>query len=256
MANAILERRDAELREAYGFGLPTAFPAYGHAVQGPWSVQPRLGGISQGYVAESTIEGPFHVLKRDGETWMSTAFLELESHAWHLHKANGLVVAAGLGMGMYACAAAARPNVDEVVVADVDGDVIALFAKAAVIAPEVARKITVVHADAGGPALARILGGRRPDYLFADIWPTYPDPDAPVWTRRLVESLDPREAGWWGQEAAFAHDRADEGTDIDRAALSAFLAGHGIPCEVTDGYVAFCRDVARAHGLAPEAPRP
>jgi len=252
----LVAARDDEFREAYGFGIPVAMPAYGGASRGPWSLASRRGGVGEGYVSTNTVEAPYHVLRRDGVTWMSTAFLELESHAWHLHKARGLVAVAGLGMGLYACAAAARPEVDEVVVAEVDADVIALFGLTADHAPEVACKVRIVHGDAAGPAFADALGGRRPDYLYADIWPTYPDPDAPGWTRGLVEGLRPHEAGWWGQEAAFAHRCLDGGIDMDEAALGTFLNDVGVPCVVTGGYAAFCRDVATAHGLVAEMPGP
>ena len=41
---------------------------------------------------------------------MSTGLMEQESHAYHVNAAGGVVVVAGLGLAMYAYAAAVKQN--------------------------------------------------------------------------------------------------------------------------------------------------
>lgn len=255
----ILARRDAEFREAYGFGLPAPAGTLRAAARDGWRLESRRGGIGQSYVAESCVEPPFHVLRQGDVLWMSDSLLELESHAWHVDRARGLVVVAGLGMGMYALAAAARPEVRRVVVAEIDPNLAGMLAAAGRRLPD---KVELVVADAttdaGIASIAGALRGGRPDYLYADIWPTYPDPGAPGTTARLAAALGASEAGWWGQEAAVAHHADAEGLELDGASVLAFGRSRGVPIRSTPGYVAFCRDVALAHGLAvdgPSAPR-
>jgi threonine dehydrogenase-like Zn-dependent dehydrogenase len=242
----LLAERDAEFTAAYGFGLPLAVPEYRAAVRGAWSVRSRRGGIGQGYVSEITIEPDFHVLARDGTVWMSTALLERESHAWHLACCAGHVVVAGLGLGVFAAAAAARDTVSHVTVAEIDPDVIALFGECAAIRdPAIRDKIRIVAADADSAAFAEAVrdqgAGGPIGYAYADIWPVYPDPEAAAWTRRWITRLGARRAGYWGQEA--------DGLAIDAVGVTLTLAELGIPTTPTPGYLTFLRDIAGAHGI-------
>lgn len=251
----VLRRLDVEFREAYGFGLPAAPAIPGEASRDGWSIERRRGGIGQSYVAEDCIEPPHHVLRLDGVTWMSDSLLELESHAWHVHRARGLVVVAGLGLGLYALAAAAAPGVERVVVAEIDPGLPVLLSVAGRTLPA---NVVVVEADvtsdAGIAALARTLGGRRPDYVYADIWPTYPDPTAPATTARLRDALGAAEAGWWGQEAALATSADEAGIALDEDAILGFARSVGVDVRPTSGYAEFCRQVGRAHGLRVDGP--
>lgn len=183
---------------------------------------------------------------------MSTALLELESHAWHLHRATGTVVVAGLGLGMFVCAAAAKPDVDRVIVAELDRDVIELMMAASDIEAWPFRdKVTVIHADALAPSfadrVAELTGGAAPDYLYADIWPCYPDERAPGETCRMVETMRPIEAGWWGQELAFAYWCESNEVEITVEAFDRFFAETGVPATASRGYLDFCRQVAEAN---------
>lgn len=248
MQTSLADRRE-EMEADYGFPLPLDIPDYRTAIRGAWRIDAHRGGLSSSYVATNAIEHAHYVLFREGVPWMASSLLEIESHAWHLHKARGVVAVAGLGMGMFAHAAAAKPEVERVIVAEIDPDVIALVTGSIALSP----KIHIVCCDAAsdhfGASIRARVGARPIDYLFADIWPAYPEPEAPGWTAALVERLKPRQAGWWGQEAEMAVRAFADGLDLEADALTVALAELGVPCEATEGYALFCRDVAAAHGL-------
>lgn len=248
MRNSLAER-SAEMEADYGFPLPLDIPNYHPAARGAWRIEARRGHLSSSYVAAHAIEHPHHALSRGDVPWMASSLLEIESHAWHLHQATGIVAVAGLGMAMFAHAAAAKPVVERVIVAEIDRDVIALVTGSIALSP----KIEIVCCDAASEdfetAVRSRIGNRLVDYFFADIWPVYPEPAAPTWTAGLVEGLKPRQAGWWGQEVEMAV-RANAGEmDLEADALTAALVSLGVPCEATEGYALFCQDVAAAHDL-------
>ena len=53
------------------------------------------------------------------------------------------------------------------------------------------------------------------------------------------------------QEAAISHHADTEGPEVEGATVLAFMRSQGVPLRSTPGYVAFCRDVALAHGMTP-----
>lgn len=238
------------MHSEYGFPLPRPTLAYRSCALGDWKLLPSPGGISTSYVSRNAIDPPHAVLRRGGVDWMSTAMLELESHAWHLSRSRGVVVAAGLGMAFFAHAAARKPEVERVLVAERDATLPKLLDLAC---PgwDLEGKIETIVVDADDPAFSREilrrLSGRRPDYLYADIWPAYPDPDAPAWTSRLAKRLDPREAGWWGQELSFAAHCHERGKALSRDAYEAYFEEIGVPSAFTAGYLDFCEAVMDTH---------
>ena len=243
---------------AYGFGL-FPLPAYREARVGEWRVVRQLPSLADGYASGTLVEGRRHVLYHGRTAWMSTGLMEQESHAYHVHQARGLVVVAGLGMGMYAYAASLKPEVERVVLVEREPAVVELMTRATRLGRWPGReKLALLPADALGPDLApgvaAATGGRRPDYLFADIWPACPAPEAPAETAAMVRALRPRAAGWWGQELSFGLWCREEGRPPDEAALRDYFMLVGVPAPVSPGYAAFCGDVV-AVGL-PEARRP
>lgn len=252
--------RHERMLAAYGFGL-FALPSYREGAAGQWRLVRHLPSFADGYFSKAGFEHGRHVLYHRRAAWMSTGLLEQESHAFHVHLAHGVVVVAGLGLAMFVHAAAAKPEVERVVVIEIAADVIALMRGACAWDrwPECG-KIIILQADARDEDVAHHVlaasGGRRPDYLFADIWPSCADPAAPAETARMVRTLQPRAAGWWGQELSFAHwwrDRGGAAGEGIEDALAAYFAGLPVPVPVTPGYAAFCRDVMLANGLAQEA---
>lgn len=255
--------RHQRMLAAYGFGLfPT--PDYREGAAGQWRLVRHLPSLAEGYASGAGFERNRHVLYRGRTAWMSTGIMEQESHAFHLHRARGVVVVAGLGLAMFVHAAALKPEVDRVVVIEIDAEVIDLMREASGWEAWQGReKIIILEADARDPDVApHVLdasGGRPCDYLFADIWPVCADPAAPVETAEMVGALRPRAAGWWGQELSFARwwrGRGEAATAEERlqAALAEYFAEVGVPVPLTPGYVAFCRDVMTANGLLAAPP--
>jgi hypothetical protein len=236
---------------AFGFGL-FALPRYAEVKGKGWHVRHHLPSMSEGYLSQSFIEGNRFVLYEGRRPWMSTGLFEVESHAWHVHAAHGLVVVAGLGMGMYAYAVSQKPEVSQVVIIERDPRVAEIIEEAAGFSQWPHRdKIQLLLADALDPDLAAKVAlftdGRAADYFYADIWPLTPDASAPLQMREMVQRLAPKSAGWWGQEFNFGQWCLASGTEPDEAALRGYLAEQGLDVPVTAGYGAFCRALLAAN---------
>lgn len=244
---------------AYGFGL-FALPPLRDARVGEWWVARHRAGLVDGYVSgpAAAVEPFRHVLRRGRTAWMSSSLMELESHAWHVHRARGVVVVAGLGLGLYTYAVAARPEVERVVVVERAPEVVAVMRQATGFDQWPNRgKVVILEGDAlDAGRLRALMGGavgsdRWPDYLYADIWPGLAAPEAPAQTAAMVRALRPAAAGWWGQELAFGLWWREQGAQgqPDAAALRTYATAVGVPVPVTGGYAAFCRDAIAAAGL-------
>ena len=241
------------LMDQYGFGL-FALPRYRPVEFGDWRIRIHLPAMGKGYLGASVMESRA-VLTHRRRVWMSTCLLEQESHAWHVHCARGTVVIAGLGMGMYAYAIAMKPEVERVIVADISPDIIALMRQSTGFDDWPRRdKVTLIEADVLAPDFAdrikALLGETPIDYLYADIWPNFPADEAPAQTAAMARALQPRAAGWWGQELSFARHCLDTEAALDETAFSAYFAGLGVPApKITAGYAAFAKDAAKANGI-------
>lgn len=237
------------MQATYGFGL-FALPRYREASLGEWRIVRHLASLGDGYISGPLVEPARYVLYHKRTAWMSTGLMEQESHAFHVDQATGLVVAAGLGMGMFAFAACAKPEVERVVVIERTPEVIALTRLAARMDEWPGRdKLEIVHADALVGDLPRQIGvdAGQPDYLFADIWHKCAAPRAPDDTAAMVAALKPKAAGWWGQELSFALWCQDRRRAADKAALREYAETLGVPIPITEQYPAFCRDVMAAN---------
>jgi hypothetical protein len=233
--------------KAYGFELPWQIPRYEPTKSGEWSVRSRPGGLAGSYLAHEIVEPPHSVLYHGDDVWMSTGLIEVESHAWHLNCATGNLVIAGLGLGMYLHAAAMKPDVKKIVVLELDPNVIALMKKSTDFENWVHKdKITIIEADAlAKETSAKVwaaFDGERPDYLYADIWPVFPAPEAPAQTKAMIDLYDPQTSGWWGQEVAFGVWLDDHARDANLDSLHAFFEDHEIVAPIHEGYLAFCQD--------------
>jgi len=246
---------------AYGFGL-FPLPPLRDAQISDWRVTRHRAGLVDGYVSgpAAAVEPFRHVLYHGRTAWMSSSLMELESHAWHVHQARGVVVVAGLGLGLYVHAAAVKPEVDRVVVVERAPEAIALMRQATSFDRWPDRdKVVVLEGDALDTERVKALVAgaigageeRRPDYLYADIWPGLAAPEAPSQTAALVRALRPAAAGWWGQELSFGLWWREQGREEppDMAALRAYADAVGVPVPVTEGYAAFCRDAIATAGL-------
>ena len=249
------DRQSDFLQATYGFGL-FPVPHYQPAERGEWRITRHRPSVGDGYLSRAVIEE--RVTLRKGSTvWMTIGLLETESHAWHVHRAEGIVVAAGLGLGMYAFAAAMKPEVELVIVAEVSADIIELMQASADFENWPCRdKVRIVQADALAPEFAgeveRLTSNRRVDYLYADIWPNFPAAEAPAQTAAMASALSPRAAGWWGQELALAQHCRERQQPLDAESLQAYFSELGVPFpESSEGYLRFCRDLMAAYRLGP-----
>lgn len=239
-----------EYRREYGFGIPWNIPNYSEARHGEWTVSVRPSYISSSYLAKNIVERPHTVLTNENEVWMSTGLLELESHAWHLYCAKGNIVVAGLGLGMYAHAASMKPDVQRIVVIERDPDVITLMKQSSDFLNWSNReKVVIIEGDVlSATTAAKVtaaLGGNNPDYLYSDIWPIFPAPEAPGQTKSMIDLYSPLMAGWWGQEVEFGIWLEQGSRHADLDALQSFFAYHDIDAPpLTEGYLAFCLDAA------------
>jgi hypothetical protein len=115
--------------------------------------------------------------------WMSLAPIEVQSCAVAIAMAHGRVGTAGLGMGYFALRAAVKPEVDEVIVYEQNGDVIAGFNALFGQRPE-RQKITIIKGD-----VRELMRGRTFDIAYMD---PYQDllPDEVVSDAQLFRSTN------------------------------------------------------------------
>ena len=253
--------RHSAMLAAYGFGL-FPLPPY-REISGPqWRLRHHLPGIAGGYLTGSAIETNLFVLYQGRKPWMSTGLMEQESHAFHVAAARGLVVVGGLGMGMYAFAAAAKPDVERIVVIEREATVVDILAAASGFESWADRtKIDLMVGDILSPDLQSNLvdrlDGRQPDYFYLDIWPNCPAATAPAETAELVRRIAPHAAGWWGQELSLGAWCIEADRAADEGAVRDYFRTVGVPVPATAGYVAFCRAVVEANrpGLTPRPAR-
>ena len=240
--------RHEKMVERYGFGL-FPIPRYREMAAKEWSLRLHRPGFGDGYASGPLIEAPKFVLYQGRTAWMSTGLMELESHAPHVDAAQGLVVVAGFGMGLYTYAIAQKTNVDKIVVIEKDDSLIRLLTDQGLFDtwPHW-NKVSIIVADALvpdiGAKLAEVTGGRVPDYLYADIWPVCPHDLAPDQTRQMVALMRPKRAGWWGQELSFGQWCGQKARMPERISLDDFFADWVVPWgQPTPGYAQFCLDV-------------
>lgn len=115
----------------------------------------------QGFGARYVPPGEYTRLMRGGTVVMSDTPDEIRDHKYFIHKAEGVVLIAGLGIGMVANAVANKPEVTKVIIVEISEDVIALTGPA--LKAVHGDKIEIVHAD--------ILEWKPPrDLMFDAIW--------------------------------------------------------------------------------------
>lgn len=167
--------------------------------------------------------------------WMSLSPLELESHAFHVAAAHGRVLVAGLGMGMYLFNILRKPEVTEVHVLEQNEEVIAAFhAFAKPEEWEGWEKVTIHLCDALEPAPELAERVYRPDYFYADIWPSIADHSAREQMSEMCASYNPKEAGYWCVEADLFYDmprREQEVENLEDVVQSLYMS-YDIPLPI------------------------
>jgi hypothetical protein len=143
-------------------------------------------------------EGPdIPVLMFNDTLWMSLTWMEVQSFWVARQEFEGVVLMGGLGMGYAALRLAAKPEVEKVVVYEIDSRVIEFFEETQKGRPEMDKieiRVGDVHEAEG-----------KYDYAFIDIYATLlPDElreDAQFFLHDASEKLEVGQWCFWGQEA-------------------------------------------------------
>lgn len=244
-----------EMEASYGFGLPLPLPNIALASTSGSDVSIEEVEESETGYSGKEVGHRVAMAMMDETGELSTSRLaDIESLSWHLNQARGNVVVAGLGLGILVHALCMKDTVDRVIVIEPDALAFQLFRVSAMPFswPGYQTKIQVVVGDPFAPEASAVvktqLFGRRPDYLFASLWPEIPDEDAVGDIATLVKSFAPVAAGWWGQELEMAIWMESKGLRIDDDNMLRFFKEVGVPCRPSPGYVEFCIDVAKNAG--------
>lgn len=148
------------------------------------------------------------VMARNGVTWMSLTWMEVQSLWPALVAARGHTATIGLGLGYFALRAAEKPNVDRMTVFEIDLENIDWFRREFSDRPGF-DKIEFVHGDARETCL-----GMEFDLLFADPYPLLGDNDIPGDIRLFTQRNSVDEYRFWGLER-FLADAFEEYGMID-----------------------------------------
>jgi len=124
-----------------------------------------MGDLQRDWTKRGLEAGTYCVLSEKRNSWndqrMSDTWLERYTNHDVLRKAKGRVLLAGLGIGMLPVALCQKPEVDQVVVLEIEPQVIAL------VEPYIRHpKLTILLADAYRPPTI----GKVFDTIYLDIW--------------------------------------------------------------------------------------
>ena len=164
-----------------------------------WSLRKYPGLPQLGYFTNRQGTGEVFALLRDQESWMSTAWDEIESQAPHVAAAQGHVVIMGAGMGVVLYNILQKTDVERVTLVERDPVVLDLL-----------RQVTDLDSWPGIEKLtSEIVDAfdyrpRRPvDFLYVDIWALPGDVEALPHTRQIQQQVQAASVGWWTQEIEF-----------------------------------------------------
>lgn len=132
------------------------------------STQP-VDGILRDYLNTNwhVISFPLPRLRSGSKTWMSISPMEVQSLYLPIYEAAYDVYTGGLGLGYFALRAASKPEVDRVIVYELNKDLITWFKAHFADRPEM-KKIEVRHAD-----FIQALRNEEidaDDYIFSDVY--------------------------------------------------------------------------------------
>lgn len=195
---------------------------------GPWELRRWPDDIPlRGYWSPARPVSGVVSLDRGHDTWMSLMPVEIESQQIGVECAAGQVVIFGLGMGWSAAASALRPEVTEVTVVELDGELIALHAALDLFGRlpyEAGRKVRIVEGNAfdwrpAGPV----------DLLMPDIWLQLVGDGRVEEVRRMQANVGARCVYFWGQELEIARHAVAAGRSrLDDEAIEATVEAFGL----------------------------
>jgi hypothetical protein len=174
-------------------------PSYRPTALGAWSLQKCERLLQMGYFQDWQGQGDVYALLHNGESWMSTAWDEVDSQAPHVSAAKGRVVIMGAGMGVALYNILAKSEVTRVTVVEHDPLVINLLRRATDVDSWTGiEKLGVEIVDAFG-----YRPGHPVDHLYVDIWAKPGDPQALAHTQQIQKQVNAETVSWWTQEIEF-----------------------------------------------------
>lgn len=156
--------------------------------RGPGIAKPEAAGTS----LRRADSGPWHL-------WMSLTPMEVQSSYLAIHRAEGLVGTAGLGLGYYALRAAAKESVEEVIVFEENKDTIKYFKYRFKDRPYF-KKVKIVEGDA-----RQTCKGYSFDFFFADIYKTLLPDQCLEDIKLFCDQNDMYCYQFWGEERILFH---------------------------------------------------
>jgi len=202
-------------------------PRYALASQGRWQLRNTQFSLSAGYWSPTMLVENLVALIRDGNTWMSTAPLELESQELGILHAAGHVLIYGMGMGWCAINCALMPAVSRVTVVELDPDILDLHRELdlqAQLPAEARAKLHVVQGDA-----YEYVPDRPVDLLMPDIWLPLVNDGRVEEVRAMQARVGAAKVYFWGQELELARHAVATGRSLDSAGIAATAAEFGLP---------------------------
>jgi ribosomal protein S18 acetylase RimI-like enzyme len=198
-------------------------PLYRPATLGNWSLK-KVKQVAQfGYFQDWHGQGDIDVLNNGEQTWMSSAYDEVDSQAPHVAAAFGHTVLMGAGMGIALFNLLLKSEVTRVTLIERDSLVIELLRQSTNF--DSWRGIEKLHIVIGD-ALS-YLTDLPVDHLYADIWATPGEQQSIVDMQRIQANLRAGRVGWWGQELIFLDWLAGETATVEN--YSAWADQLGLP---------------------------
>jgi len=196
-------------------------PKYKSVQKNNWRITHMGLGFDHGYFTDVWAVENMPILSRRSkednekwESWMSICPHELESQELCCKYAYGKVVIMGLGMGWVAINAAFNPQVEKVIVIEIDGEVIDIFLESGALADvphEIKNKIIIVNAD----ALSWKTDTEKINFLYIDIWKMLVEPQTIEDVCRMQKNINAEKIYFWGQELLFFKEFHDSGLPED-----------------------------------------
>jgi hypothetical protein len=182
-------------------------------------------GLLDGYLYTGHLAGHLRdvpVLRLGGRVWMSLTPMEVQSSYMPIRLASGRVGTAGLGLGYFVQRVLGKPEVEQVVVYELQSEVLEFYTRTFGRHP----KLELRHAN------ARLVEGERFDFFYADLYRQLLTPQAIADMAALCSVNQIERYHWWSIEQTVF--------EVVHAGLA-----HRLPTWMLTTYMPFLRLFAR-----------
>ena len=196
-------------------------PKYKPVKKDNWRINHMGLGFDHGYFTDVWVVENMPILSRRSkeenekwESWMSICPHELESQELCCNYAYGKIIVMGMGMGWVAINSAFNPDVEKVIVLEIDKEVIEIFLESGAlenVPREIQNKIVIISADAFNwkPGYEKI------NFLYIDIWKNLVEPQTIDDVKRMQKNIHAEKIYFWGQELFLFKEPIDAGLGED-----------------------------------------